>query len=78
VKKNGKSFGVSAAADGSGRAAARGGCAAPAEEKTDSPSCLPTVGGNKINVIKAVRRSHDLGLKEARTSWMAHPDRQEG
>ena len=56
VKKMEEAFGVSAAAatvvaGGGGGAAA----AAPAEEKTEFAVVLTEVGGNKINVIKAVR-----------------------
>jgi len=40
--------------------------AAAAEEKTDFSVILTDVGGNKINVIKAVREVTSLGLKEAK------------
>ena len=68
VKKLEDAFGVSAAAatvvagGGGGGAAA----AAPAEEKTEFAVVLTDVGGNKINVIKAVREVTSLGLKEAK------------
>jgi large subunit ribosomal protein L7/L12 len=67
VKKLEEAFGVSAAAAtvvaaGGGGAAA----AAPAEEKTEFTVVLTDVGGNKINVIKAVREVTSLGLKEAK------------
>jgi large subunit ribosomal protein L7/L12 len=67
VKKMEEAFGVSAAAAtvvaaGGGAAAA----AAPAEEKTEFTVVLTEVGGNKINVIKAVREVTSLGLKEAK------------
>jgi len=67
VKKMEETFGVSAAAAtvvaaGGGGAAA----AAPAEEKTEFTVVLTEVGGNKINVIKAVREVTSLGLKEAK------------
>ena len=67
VKKMEDAFGVSAAAAtvvaaGGGGAAA----AAPAEEKTEFTVVLTDVGGNKINVIKAVREVTSLGLKEAK------------
>src|SRR5581483_7460983 len=70
VKKMEEAFGVSAAAAtvvaaGGGGAAAAGG-AAPAEEKTEFNVVLTDVGGNKINVIKAVREVTSLGLKEAK------------
>jgi large subunit ribosomal protein L7/L12 len=42
------------------------GAAAPAEEKTEFNVILTEVGGNKINVIKAVREVTSLGLKEAK------------
>jgi large subunit ribosomal protein L7/L12 len=67
VKKMEEAFGVSAAAatvvaaGGGG-----GGAAAPAEEKTEFTVVLTDVGGNKINVIKAVREVTSLGLKEAK------------
>ena len=70
VKKMEEAFGVSAAAAtvvaaaGGGGAAAAG--AAPAEEKTEFTVVLTDVGGNKINVIKAVREVTSLGLKEAK------------
>ena len=68
VKKMEETFGVSAAAAtvvaaGGGTAA---GSAAPAEEKTEFTVVLTDVGGNKINVIKAVREVTSLGLKEAK------------
>ena len=68
VKKLEERLGVSAAAAapvmmaGGGAAAA----AAPAEEKTEFAVVLKDVGGNKINVIKAVREVTSLGLKEAK------------
>jgi large subunit ribosomal protein L7/L12 len=68
VKKMEEAFGVSAAAAtvvaGGGGAAAGG--AAPAEEKTEFTVVLTDIGGNKINVIKAVREVTSLGLKEAK------------
>ena len=69
VKRLEEKLGVSAAAaapvvvaGGGGGAAA----AAPAEEKTEFTVVLKEVGGNKINVIKAVREVTSLGLKEAK------------
>src|SRR3989442_12167027 len=41
-----------------------GGAAAPAEEKTGFPRPLPEVGGNKSNVVKAVRQVTRPGQKE--------------
>ena len=66
VKKMEETFGVSAAAATvvAGGGAAAG--AAPAEEKTEFAVVLTDVGGNKINVIKAVREVTSLGLKEAK------------
>ena len=70
VKKMEEAFGVSAAAAtvvAAGAGAAGGGAAAaPAEEKTEFTVVLTDVGGNKINVIKAVREVTSLGLKEAK------------
>jgi large subunit ribosomal protein L7/L12 len=67
VKKMEETFGVSAAAAtvvaGGGGAAAG---AAPAEAKSEFTVVLTDVGGNKINVIKAVREVTSLGLKEAK------------
>ncbi len=40
--------------------------AAPEEEKTEFTVHLKDIGGNKINVIKAVREVTTLGLKEAK------------
>src|SRR5262249_37508654 len=70
VKKMEEAFGVSAAAatvvaaGGGGGAAAAGG--APVEEKTGFTGGFTDGGGNKINVIKAVREVTSLGLKEAK------------
>ena len=70
VKKMEETFGVSAAAAATvvaaGGGAAAGGAALPAEEKTEFTVVLTDVGGNKINVIKAVREVTSLGLKEAK------------
>jgi large subunit ribosomal protein L7/L12 len=70
VKKMEEAFGVSAAAAtvvaAGGGAAGGGAAAAPAEEKTEFTVVLTDVGGNKINVIKAVREVTSLGLKEAK------------
>src|SRR6266481_2608245 len=68
VKKMEEAFGVSAAAAtvvAAGGGAAAGG-AAPVEEKTEFSVVLTDVGGNKINVIKAVREVTSLGPKEAK------------
>ena len=45
---------------------AAGGGAAAVEEKTEFTVTLTDIGGNKINVIKAVREVTSLGLKEAK------------
>ena len=49
-----------------GMAAAGGGAAAPAEEKTEFNVTLTEVGTDKIKVIKVVREVTQLGLKEAK------------
>ena len=67
VKKMEEAFGVSAAAATVVAGPAGGGAAAaPVEEKTEFTVVLTDVGGNKINVIKAVREVTSLGLKEAK------------
>ncbi|XBC42849.1 MAG: 50S ribosomal protein L7/L12 [Buchnera aphidicola (Kaburagia rhusicola ensigallis)] len=38
----------------------------PVEEKTEFDIILKSIGGNKVSVIKAVRSSTGLGLKEAK------------
>jgi len=43
-----------------------GGAAAATEEQTEFTVMLTDIGGNKINVIKAVREVTSLGLKEAK------------
>jgi large subunit ribosomal protein L7/L12 len=50
-----------------------GGAAAPVEEKTEFNVILTDIGGNKINVIKAVREVTSLGLKEAKDLVEAAP-----
>ncbi len=66
-------FGITAAAPVAVAAAPAGGAApggapeaAVEEEKTEWTVVLKDVGGNKINVIKAVREVTTLGLKEAK------------
>src|SRR5258705_5362197 len=69
VKKMEEAFGVSAAAAtvvAAGGGAAAGGAAAAAAEKTEFSVVLTDVGGNKINVIKAVTEITRLGLKESK------------
>ena len=67
-------FGITAAAPmmapmamtGAPAAGGDGGAPAAAEEKTEFNVVLKDAGGNKINVIKAVREVTSLGLKEAK------------
>jgi large subunit ribosomal protein L7/L12 len=68
VKTLESELGVSAAAAAPVAMAGGGGGAAPAavEEQTEFTVTLTEIGGNKINVIKAVREVTSLGLKEAK------------
>jgi large subunit ribosomal protein L7/L12 len=68
AKKLEEEFGVSAAAMVAAAPAAGGaaGAGAAAEEKTEFDVILKSPGGNKIQVIKAVREITGLGLKEAK------------
>ncbi len=70
IKELEEKFGVSAAAPVAAVAAvpgaAAGAEAAPQEEKTEFDVVLTEIGGNKIQVIKAVREITGLGLKEAK------------
>jgi large subunit ribosomal protein L7/L12 len=68
VKTLESELGVSAAAAAPVVMAGGGGGAAPAavEEQTEFTVTLTDIGGNKINVIKAVREVTSLGLKEAK------------
>lgn len=67
-------FGVSAAAPMMmGAAPVAGAEAVAAEEKTDFDVELTAAGGQKINVIKAVREITGLGLKEAKDMVDAAP-----
>lgn len=67
-------FGVSAAAPMMmGPAMAGGAVAEVVEEKTDFDVELTAAGGQKINVIKAVREITGLGLKEAKDMVDAAP-----
>jgi large subunit ribosomal protein L7/L12 len=62
-------FGVTAAAPmavAAAPGAAGGGAAEAEEEQTEFDVILTEVGGNKIQVIKAVRELTSLGLKEAK------------
>ena len=65
-------LGVSAAA-AMPMAMPAGGGAAAAEEQTEFTVVLTDIGGNKINVIKAVREVTTLGLKEAKDLVEAAP-----
>lgn len=65
VKALEEHYGVSAAAAAAPVAVAAA-AAAPVEEKTEFDVVLVEAGGNKINVIKAVREVTSLGLKEAK------------
>ena len=69
-------LGVSAAAAmpmGMPMMGGQAGGGAAAEEKTDFTVVLTDIGGNKINVIKAVREVTSLGLKEAKDLVEAAP-----
>ena len=66
VKAVEEEFGVSAAAPVGVVAAAGAAPAAAAEEKTEFDVVLASFGGNKLGVIKAVRETTGLGLKEAK------------
>lgn len=68
VKDLEEKWGVSAAAPAAVGAVAGGVAAGAAveEEKTEFDVVLTDVGGNKIQVIKAVREITSLGLKEAK------------
>ena len=71
VKACEEEFGVSAAAGVV--VAAAGGDAAAAEEKTEFDVELTEVGPNKVKVIKVVRETTGLGLKEAKDLVDAAP-----
>jgi large subunit ribosomal protein L7/L12 len=75
VKAMEEKFGVSAAAPvmAFGPAAAGGGDAAVAEEKTEFTVTMKDAGANKVNVIKVVRTITGLGLKEAKDLVEATP-----
>lgn len=74
VKACEEEFGVSAAAGVVVAAAGAGaGAGAAEEEKTEFDVELTDVGPNKIKVIKVVRESTGLGLKEAKDLVEAAP-----
>jgi len=66
VKAMEDKFGVSAAAPVAVAAAPAGGDAGAAEESATCTVMLKEAGGQKINVIKAVREATGLGLKESK------------
>ena len=69
TKKLEDKWGVKAAPVAVAGPAGAGGGAAPAEaaaEKTEFNVILANAGGNKIQVIKAIREITNLGLKEAK------------
>ena len=67
-------FGVSAAAPIMAMAGgAAGAAAAPVEEKTSFNVELTSAGENKINVIKVVKESLNIGLKDAKDLVDAAP-----
>ncbi len=59
-------FGVTAAVAVAAGPAAGGEAAAAVEEQTEFNVVMTSFGANKINVIKVVRGSTGLGLKEAK------------
>jgi large subunit ribosomal protein L7/L12 len=65
VKSLEEAWGVSAAAPVA-VAAAAGGDAAVAEEKTEFDVVMTSFGANKVSVIKVIRAITGLGLKEAK------------
>ena len=73
VKVLEEKFGVSAAAPMMMGAMPAAAGAAEVEEKTDFDVELTAAGGQKINVIKAVREVTGLGLKEAKDLVDAAP-----
>ena len=67
-------FGVSGAIMVGSAAPAAGGAAAPAaEEKTEFDVVLAAAGDKKLNVIKVVKESLGLGLKDAKDLVEAAP-----
>ena len=73
VKGIEEAFGVSAAAAAVAVAGPAAGSAAPVEEQTEFDVVLTGFGGNKIAVIKVVRKLTSLGLKEAKDLVEAAP-----
>lgn len=66
VKMLEEKFGVSAAMPVAVGGGAAGGAAGVSEEKSTFDVILKSVGGQKVNVIKAVKEITGLGLKEAK------------
>jgi large subunit ribosomal protein L7/L12 len=66
VKALEEKFGVSAAAPVAAVAAAPAAEAAPVEEKTEFDVILKEVGPEKLKVVKAVKDTIGLGLKESK------------
>ncbi len=66
VKALEEEFGVSAAAPVAVAAAPAAAAGAAAEEKTEFDVILKAAGGNKIQVVKAVKEITELGLKDAK------------
>jgi len=66
VKAIEEEFGVSAAAMAVAAPAAGGAAGAAEEEKSEFDVILKAAGGQKLQVIKAVREITGLGLKEAK------------
>jgi len=73
VKALEEKWGVSAVAQVAVAGASSAGEAGSANEKSSFDVILSDVGGNKINVIKAVREITGLGLKEAKDIVDAAP-----
>ena len=73
VKGIEEAFGVSATAAAVAVAGPAAGAAAPVEEQTEFDVVLTGFGGNKIAVIKVVRKLTSLGLKEAKDLVEAAP-----
>lgn len=66
VKALEEEFGVSAAAPVAVAAAPAAAAGTAAEEKTEFDVILKAAGGNKIQVVKAVKEITELGLKDAK------------
>jgi large subunit ribosomal protein L7/L12 len=72
VKKMEEKFGVSAAMPMAGPSAGSG-QAAEAEEKTSFDVVITEAGGQKIQVIKALREALGIGLQEAKAMTEGTP-----